>query len=295
MIHTLLASAALVAASWMALPAADAPQDRTPRTRQVFVSVVDRSDAPVKDLKADDFVVREDGVAREVLKAEPAAGPLQIMLIVDDSAAADPAIRDIREGVNAFITKMDGKAEMGLVTIGERPMSIVELTGAADKVRKGVSRIFARNDAGAYFLEGLSDVLRGFRKREAARVAVVAVLSEGVEFSNLYSAPVLDELMASRVTLHVLSLGRPSDSMTDEVRNRNMVIAEGTKRTGGRRDQVLASSSLPNRLRHLADEMLNQYAVTYGAPEQLIPPEKLDVSVKRPDVTVRARTRLPVK
>ena len=41
----------------------------------------------------------------------------------------------------------------------------------------------------------------------------------------------------------------------------------------------------------LADELTNQYVVQYGRPEQLIPPEKVQVTVNRPGVTVRARTR----
>ena len=75
------------------------------------------------------------------------------------------------------------------------------------------------------------------------------------------------------------------------MRNRNIVIAEGTERTGGRRDQLLAESALPEALQQLADELLNQYVVTYGRPETLIPPEKVEVTVTRPGVTVRARTR----
>ena len=42
--------------------------------------------------------------------------------------------------------------------------------------------------------------------------------------------------------------------MSDEMRNLNMVIAEGTKRTGGRRDQVLATSGIPEALLRVADD-----------------------------------------
>jgi VWFA-related protein len=268
---------------------------RADRTRDIYVSVVDRRDAPVRGLTVADFVVREDGVAREVLKVEPATSAMQVVLIVDDSAAAEPAIRDMREALNAFIAKLQGKAEIGLVSIGERPTSLVELTNNLDALKKGVSRIFARQGAGAYFLEGLSDVARGFRKREAPRKAIVALITEGVEFSNMYSTTVLNELYASRATLHVLSIGRPNESMSDEMRNRGIVLDEGTTRTGGRRDQILATSGLADNMRRVADELLNQYLVTYGAPESLIPPEKIDVMSTRKDVRVRARTRIQAK
>ena len=61
-----------------------------------------------------------------------------------------------------------------------------------------------------------------------------------------------------------------------------MVLSEGTARTGGRRDQVLAISGIPDKLKQAADELLNQYVVTYGRPDKLIPPEKITVTSTRP-------------
>jgi hypothetical protein len=272
-----------------------APQAAAARTREIYVSVQGRNDAPVTGLTPGDFVVREDGVAREVLKAERATAPMQIILLVDDSAAADDAVTELRQGLSVFIDKLQGKGEIGLVTIGERPTSVVELTTSHETVKKGTSRIFARPGAGTYLLEGILDVTRGLQKREAARPIIVAVVTEGVEFSSADSTQVLERLYASRATLHMLNIGRPSDSMSDEMRHRNVVVSDGTSRTGGRRDQVLTPSALPEKMGRLADEILNQYVVTYGVPDSLIPPEKVAVSVKQPGVTVRARTRVRAK
>ena len=295
MIHLFLLPLCLSLAAIETATDPPAEQRGAARTRDIYVSVVDRNDVPVTGLTPADFLVREDGAAREVLKVAPATEPMQIVLLVDDSAAADSAIRDIREALNGFLAKMTGKAEIGIVTIGERPTSLVELTNNLEMQRKAVSRIFTRQDSGTYFLEGLSDVTRGFVKREAKRPVVVAVITEGVEFSNQYAPAVLKELYASRAVLHVLTIGRPTDSTADEIRNRNIVVDEGTRATGGRRDQVLANSGLPEKLRRLADELSNQYVVTYAAPDALIPPEKVDVTSKRKDVRVRARTRVEAK
>jgi hypothetical protein len=296
MIRSFLAltlAAAALASSHAAGQAA--PQTAAARTREIYVSVQSRADTPITGLTADAFIVREDGVAREVLKAERATAPMQIMLLVDDSAAADDAVSELRSGLNGFVDKLQGKGELGLVTIGERPTSVAELTPNHETVRKGTSRIFARPGAGTYLLEALLDVTRGLQKREATRPVIVAVVTEGVEFSNADSTQVLDRLYASRATLHVISLGRPSDSLSDEMRNRNIVISDGTSRTGGRRDQVLTPSALPEKLRHVADELANQYVVTYGVPDSLIPPERVAVSVKQPGATVRAPTRVRAK
>jgi hypothetical protein len=63
--------------------------------------------------------------------------------------------------------------------------------------------------------------------------------------------------------------------------------------TGGRREQLLSELAIPDALGKLADELLNQYVVTYGRPDALVPPEKVDVTVNKPGLTARARTRLP--
>lgn len=270
---------------------ASRPAASDARTRDIYVSVLDSKGAPISGLSAADFVVREDGAAREVLRAGPATAPMQIMVLIDDSEAATNAIQRMREGLTAFVEKLQGRAEIGLVTIGERPTSLVPYTTDTNALKKGINRLFARPGAGAYLLEGIVEVSRGLEKRKPVRPVIVALTTEGVEFSNQQHQQVLQPLEASGAALHVLAIGMPSSSMSDEMRNRGIVLSDGPERTGGRRDQLLAESSIPEALPRVADELLNQYVVTYGRPDTLIPPEKVQVSVTRPGVKVRARTR----
>ena len=67
--------------------------------RVIYVSALDEKGAPVAGLGPSDFVVREDKVAREVLSVAPATEPMQIALLVDNSQAAEPYIRDLREAL----------------------------------------------------------------------------------------------------------------------------------------------------------------------------------------------------
>ena len=258
----------------------------------IYVSVVDAKGEPVTGLTAADFRVREDNTVREVLSATQATEPLTVAFLVDDSQATQQATQMIREAVDAFITALQGHAEMSLSTFGERPTLLVDYTTDAAKLKAAGKRIFPRQGAGAYLTEAIREVSRGFQKREAKRpVIVVLALDNETEFSNLHYEQVLDQLAKSRAALHVVSLGELSSSLSDEMKNRNQVIALGTERTGGRRDNVLALTGAAPRMKQLADELLKQYVVTYARPETLIPPEKVEVTVNKPGLTARARTR----
>lgn len=284
------ALSALAVAAACAFPSSAPAQTRP--GQDIYVSVVDAKGQPVTGLGADVFRVREDGNAREVLSAAPATAPLTVAFLVDDSQATSGATQFIREATDTFIKALAGKGEMSVVTFGERPTIAVDYTSDQKKLLDGAKRIFPRAGAGAYLMEAISEVSRGFRKREAARpVIVVLMMDNDTEFSNLHYDNVLSELAAGGAALHVVSLGPPGSSLSDENRNRDQVVAMGTERSGGRRDNVLALTAAAEKMKQLAAELNGQYLVTYARPERLIPPEKIEVTVSRPGLTARARTR----
>jgi VWFA-related protein len=260
----------------------------------VYVSVVDGKGEPAKGLVDTDFRVREDNVVREVKKAGVATDLLTIALLVDDSQAMSPALQMVREALDGFIGALDGKAEIAIVTFGERPTIAVDYTTDRKKLLDAAHRIFPRPGGGAYLMDAIVDVSKGLKKREPKRpVIAVLAIDDETEFSNRQYSQVLDDLDKSGAALHVVTLGTPGSSQVDEMRNRNQVIAMGTERTGGRRDNVLALTGAAPRMKQLASELLHQYAVTYLRPEMLIPPKTVEVTVSKPGLTARARTRNP--
>jgi VWFA-related protein len=280
---------ALALAAACTLPVAVLTQSKP---TDIYVSVVNNKGEPAAGLTAEDFRVREDGVAREVLKVGTATEPLSVALLVDDSQAAQPALLMIREAMDTFFKSLDGKAEIALVTFGERPVFVVDYTTDQKKLHDGAQRIFPRSGAGAYLMDAVVEVSKGMVKRKPRRPVIAVLMMDGaVEFSNLYYLNVVDQVDKAAAALHVIALGQPGTSLSDEVRNRNQVVAVGTERTGGRRDQVLALTAAAQQMKQLANELLNQYVVTYGRPDTLIPPEKIEVTVTTPGLTARARTR----
>lgn len=271
-----------------------APLRAQTKPTDVYVGVVDAKGEPVTGLTGADFRVREDGTAREVLKAGEATDPMSIALLVDDSQAINPALQMIRDAVTAFITALAGKAEIALITFGDRPTIAVEYTTDQKKLLDAAHHIFPRPGSGAYLMDALVEVSKGMPKRESRRRAIVVLtMDDETEFSNRHYQEVLAQLDKSGAALHVVSLGMPGSNQADEARNRNTVIAEGTERTGGRRDNVLALTGAEPRMKQLAAELIHQYVVTYAHPDTLIPQEKIEVTVGNPALTVHARTRNP--
>jgi hypothetical protein len=285
----LLSAAALLAIPvllhTLALSARESPQGRE---REMYVSVLDGEGTPVPGLSPDAFIVREDGVRREVLRALPAIEPIDLAILLDDSQAATDSARDIRDAVQSFIRKMHGDNRIALVTFGERPTIRVDYTGSLEPLIASAGRYFPVAGSGAYLLEALMEVTRGVERRDLRRPVMVVVATEGQEFSNRHYDAVLDPLKESGATLHVLSLaGRAIPEPTDESRYRDIVIDQGTRLTGGRREVLLSSMALGPALDRLAEELLNQYRITYVRPDVTVPPERVEVEMVRPGLTAR--------
>lgn len=258
--------------------------------RAMYVSALNDAGAPVPDLRPADFIVREDTMSREILNVAPAVEPMQIALIVDTSQAARDDIGHIRAALPAFVTALTTgsvKNEVAIIAIGERPTVFTNYTFNQAELRKGIDRIWSVQGSGAYLLDGIIEVCQGFRKRGAQRPIVVAILSEGPEMGNRHHDQVLDSLRASGAAFHAITFGRPSSSLSDDMRDRNLVLDEGPRATGGRREELLTSMALDGKLTRLADELAHQYTVTYARPQSLIPPSRVTVAAARPGMTAR--------
>jgi len=258
--------------------------------RSVYVTILDEGGSPVPDLGPSDFIVREDNVSREILKVAPADDPMQIAILVDNSQASSGFIRDLRVGLESFVTDMTNgtKHELSIVALAERPTILTETTSDRQKLLKGIGRIFDQSNSANYLLDGVIEVCQGFKKREATRPVIVAITTEGPEYSSRVYQDVLKAVRDTGTALNVITLGRPAtDTISEEGRNRTAVLEQGPRVSGGARETLLAGSALPGALTRLAAQLNHQYRVTYARPQTLIPPERVTVGATRPGLTAR--------
>ena len=123
----------------------------------------------------------------------------------------------------------------------------------------------------------------------------------GEEHSPMQPSHVLDQLRKSGASLYVVSVAestlrstaavnKPADLLGENLA-KNEVIGDGPKQSGGRHDEIVAAPGVVQAIQLLAEELANQYAVTYVLPDGVKPSDKLNVTTKRRGAVLRAPVR----
>jgi hypothetical protein len=275
-------------------PAVSAP------SRTVYISVADRNGVPVDNLLASELEIREGGKLVTVQSAGRASEPMQIDLIVDDNGTGL-----FRASLARFVQRMEGRAIMALRSVVGQTMKLVEFTSSVDALLTAIATLNARPGTpdGGQLLEGISEAALELHKVEAKRPIIIALTVGGEEHSTVKSDFVLNQLRKSGAALYVFSVANsalrptvvaqtPKDLLQENM-HLYRVLGDGPKQSGGRHQQIVASTGVLLGLQHLASELTSQYRVTYTLPAGAKRSEKLDVSVRRKDIVVRAPAKLP--
>lgn len=282
MAHPYARVAATLAVLCLAGGAVPAAQSRE---RVAYVSVVDRqSGAPLDELTARDITIREDKVTREVLRVERATGPFPIAILVDNSAAAESAIADLRTALTSFVSALGGAGPVTLITMADRPTVVTPYTSTPATLLTGIQRVFSPPASGATLLDAVQETADGLARREGERAAIVVVSAGGDEQSSRHASTVLTRLKASGATLHAVVLSPPGrgNLLDDPTRQRDTLLARGVTDTGGVRKDVLTSMAFAAALADVARAVTHQFRVVYARPQTLIPPDSFEVTATAP-------------
>ena len=256
------------------------------RERTLFVTALDPRGEPVDGLNPDDFVVTEDGRRREILRVSRAVEPMDVAVLVDNSAAADRAISSLRDGLKGFVSALGPEHRIAIIGLADRPTILQDYTSNRGQLENAASRLFSMNQSGMTLLDAVVEVSSGLRRRDATRAVVVPVITTGVEFTNRNARDVIRTMQQAGVSLHAIVVGI-LDFASIEDRERALLLDQGTRETGGQFATLLTESALIPGLQKLARQLSSQYKVVYSRPESLVPPDKTEVSSSRPGVAMR--------
>jgi hypothetical protein len=273
----------------------------------VHVTAVDKKGNAITDLQATEFEVKLGGKKLEVTSAGPAQAAMRIALLVSDAGTGG-----FQGGIASFIQKLSGRAEIALISVLMQPETVVDYSPDIGTLRAGLRRLGSRGlQSGAQLLEAIRDAAKHVR-REGRRSVIVVVRVGGEASTTLSGREVREQLQKSGAILYVISTvgaQRPApsvarqgisteqaqlhdDETVESAHNLGVVLGDGSRESGGRHDQVISTTLIPT-LDQLAEELLNQYALTCVLPAGVKLTDRLSVASKRKGVTVRAPSRLP--
>ena len=278
-------------------PAADRNTAPQARQQHLRATVLDGKGVPVRDLAVADFIVREDGAAREVLNVAAAGRADHVVVLIDDSQAAESLVIDMREGLQAFIeavTDVSAPPQVRLTTFGDRPTVQVDFTTSVSVLTRGAERVVPRPGAGATLLDAIVETTRDLRSRKVTGAAIVAfVVESGQEFSDVSRQQVERAVRESGASLWAIQLAaRSGPEMSGPGRERAAVLGGVTADSGGLTRLVLSRQGIVAAFSSIGDALSASYDIAYGRSDRLIPPSRVEVETRDSSQKVLA-TRWP--
>ena len=280
----------------LAMAALLAPVSAAPLMRTVYVTVTDKDGAKVPDLTAADFAVKEGGKAVEIVKAVPATGRMHLALMLEERLAPDAAIR---QALFDFIKRVQPSAEISLITVGLRNTTVIDYTQSVNALAGALNQLTVSGQPASNLMEGLLDISKTFEQQPPDRPVIVVTAFSGGEAAGATADDVLSHLRQSGAGMYAVTLGGAAGagngqlgSMGDES-GREQVLGDGPKQSGGRRVEISVTNQASKALQQVGNDLLSQYIITYALPSGVKPDKRVNVSVKRKGITLRAPTAMP--
>ena len=252
--------------------------------RSVTVTFTDEKGAPVEGLVAEELVVLENGVAREVARAEVDRRALTLALILDTSEAVGSAFRLTLVGaVESFLAQLPDGARYTLWATGDRATKIAGPTTDRAEGARAVKRMFPRG--GNTLLDTLVEACRELEPVEGQRSAIVIVTGVDQELSFRDRQKAVDEARGAADVFMAVQFEGQGAAFEDRIRF-EYVLETLTRETGGLYERPLSSMGASAALQKISSELRAPYRLAYATlPE--IKDRKIEVTVARPGVKAR--------
>ena len=250
--------------------------------RIVYVSAIDKDGNPVTDLQQADFELKVDGKKSTIVNVRPAEAPMRIALIVSDAGTGG-----FQLGLATFMQRLLGRAEFSLISVIVQPETVVDYSSEAGVLKAGLLSHGSARTSARRAAHG--DHPGGDETRPARRHASRHPGHEGRRRSDHFHSRKRRSRTAAaerrhpvrrvhgrRGTCRASVRPRPGISteqaqmqdseVADGAFNLAQVLGDGSKDSGGRHEQVISTTLVP-ALERVANELLNQYAISYMLPD----------------------------
>lgn len=249
---------------------------------EVYATVTDARGQPVTGLTAADFRIAEDGSTQAISAFAAGEFPLSIAIGLDRSfsmAGRDNRLGVAKSAARTLVGALRHDDQVLVVAIGGETTIVAPLSADRGAALAAIERLDAWGTTPLYDATlGALDAIQPARGRRA-----LVLISDGSDrYSDATAADLVARARTHDVMIYPVAIGS----------TRPPVFAELAAATGGRSFFVREPAALITTMTEIAKELRFQYLLGYvpsgersGEPSW----HAIDVTVRRPDVRVRAR------
>ncbi len=286
MTRTLAVSVCLAGST--ALLAGDQPVFRSSvRTVPVYATALDATGRLVPDLEQDDFEILDNGKPVTISSFSNDPQPFAAVIMLDTSASMTEHLKLLNQAAEQFIIRMlpTDRAQVG--AFNDKLQLSGEFTNDRDGLVSALDDLQFGNATRLW--DGLLFGIDAFKDVDGRKV--VLLFTDGddtasrARFSDVVDRARDDEVMVYGIGLAVEFFNGVRQIRSRPDRNLRRIAEE----TGGGSFELQKTDLLASTFTRVAQELRSQYLIAF-TPETLDGKvHKLEVRVKRPGLTVRAR------
>lgn len=276
-------------------------------TREVMVPVTvrDAAGALVRGLRKEDFEISEGRRRRKVEGFASKDVPASVVLLLDASASVFERLPEIREAALGFVQALQPGDSVAVAQFGDKVDVIQNWTLDRGKIASALRERFHPGQKTALY-DGIYEAAARLLAKKQGR-KVIVLLTDGEDTGSLLDARyAFRSIQLANALLYVISEARMQvDQMRRNVAGARVRLAliaaksesteaELAKRaaiTGGRLFSPAEKSELRNSYLEIAEELRNQYILTFEPARGRSRPSyrKIRVSLSKPGFQIYAR------
>ena len=224
---------------------------------ELYTTVLDRENHPVRDLEQGDFRVLEDGVPQEIARFEHLENlPIHVAILLDVSASMESNLAQAKAAALKFFESAITPKDRGaLIVFNDHPLLAVKLTNQLPALAGGLAGLKAERGTALYD----SVVFSLFYFNGVKGQRAILLLSDGKDEGSRFDVEeTLDFARRAGIAIYTVGLNIPrTDS---EVRK---VLKKLAEETGGRNFFIKESTELAAIYEAIQTELRSRYLLAY--------------------------------
>ena len=249
----------------------------------IFVTVTDKTGAPVGNLTKDNFKVWEDGNPQNIsVFSRESELPLSIILAIDTSLSTKKDLKLETQSARKFSHDILRRQDaIALYQFSEIVEELVPFTSDIKRIDNGIDRVHVRSATALYDAIYLgSDALM----KRGGRKVMVLITDGGDTVSQVKYADALREAQIAEAIVYPIIVV-PIEASAGRDTGGEHALIQIAHDTGGKYYYASSLNQLDEAFRRISEELRTQYLLAYYPSRRLADSDfrKVEVQIEAPD------------